>query len=249
MRLPWLTEESSGLFWPWQRRLCSASILSRAVFATNINHQGPKVTMAIERCFDDDGDVVLDVDTANPHLLRVSSKNLMCASPVFKALLGPHFREGQAKRSAEDPAKVCLPEDNGSGMAMICQQLHPSHEASSTSGAKMDIAAIFDYAVLVDKYQLVSTLHLQSEAILLSWLVKDSHATSDLGCFLKAVAASYLLRNKQAFKIATKFVMNRKSLASELQHAYCWTLLPSSVVGTLQIKSNQSAEFAANALI
>ncbi|EME88561.1 uncharacterized protein MYCFIDRAFT_85006 [Pseudocercospora fijiensis CIRAD86] len=186
--------------------------------------------MAHEICLDEEGDVILKVDRKDPFHLRVSSKNLMRASPVFAALLGPQFREGQAKRSSQDPLEVALPEDDGNAMSMICQQLHPGHKLPSGPAAKMDVATILDYAVLVDKYALVSFLRLQAEAILLSWLVNENNAIRGFDCFLKIIAASYLLEQKQAFKMATKHAMNMTCLAASRQHAHCWTLLPSSVV-------------------
>ena len=59
---------------------------------------------------DPHGDVILIVGQDKKRL-RVSAMMLFAASPVFKALLGPHFREGQRPRSASNPTEITLPDD------------------------------------------------------------------------------------------------------------------------------------------
>ncbi|KAI7277108.1 hypothetical protein KC335_g99 [Hortaea werneckii] len=69
-----------------------------------------------------DGDIIL----ALPQNLciRVSSAVLSLVSPVFKAMLGPRFREGSESRSSSQPKEISLPEDDGIAMKHLCLLLH-----------------------------------------------------------------------------------------------------------------------------
>lgn len=57
-----------------------------------------------------DGDVILVVQDQVE--LRVYSIVLKLASAVFKAMLGPHFAEGQVQGTPTDPKSVSLQEDS-----------------------------------------------------------------------------------------------------------------------------------------
>lgn len=55
--------------------------------------------------------------------LRVSSVLLSHASPVFKAMLGPHFKEGSTLATSSS-IEIPLPEDDPFAMEIICYVLH-----------------------------------------------------------------------------------------------------------------------------
>lgn len=77
-----------------------------------------------------DGDVILVVQDQVE--LRVYSIVLKLASAVFKAMLGPHFAEGQVQGTPTDPKSVSLQEDSTEGMKMLCLCLHHP-QATATS--------------------------------------------------------------------------------------------------------------------
>ncbi|KAK3652866.1 hypothetical protein LTR56_004814 [Elasticomyces elasticus] len=69
------------------------------------------------------GDTVLRVGEGQVEY-RVSSAILSHSSPVFEALYGPHFLEGQADRSNAQPRHVDLPEDDPVGLEFLLSILH-----------------------------------------------------------------------------------------------------------------------------
>lgn len=72
-----------------------------------------------------DGDVEFILTASGEStIIRVSSVVLSYASSVFRALLGPNFKEGQALRGAERPQQVPLPDDGWESMGDLCSLLH-----------------------------------------------------------------------------------------------------------------------------
>lgn len=65
----------------------------------------------------DEGDLILAVgNEKKKKKMRVSSVILSMASPVSKALLGPHFREGQRLRNGTSPIEILLPDDSSESL-------------------------------------------------------------------------------------------------------------------------------------
>lgn len=97
--------------------------------------------------------------------LLVSSKILATASPVFAAMLGPRFREGQRSQSgALDP--VALPDDDTEAMTILCQIFHFRNDMLP---ARPSLELIRNLAVLSDKYGCVAPLRFVSETWLTVW--------------------------------------------------------------------------------
>jgi len=100
---------------------------------------------------DPEGDVYLCSDNFK---VLVSSKVLSVVSPVFKALLGPHFAEGSQVSSAS-PGSVSLSEDNPEALVSLCQILHYQfHRVQYDPTLKF----INSVAVVADKYDCVRAL-------------------------------------------------------------------------------------------
>ncbi|CAK3822114.1 Hypothetical predicted protein [Lecanosticta acicola] len=128
-----------------------------------------------------DGDVILEAKWFGPFSttpllvkLRVSSAVLMRSSKVFAALLGPHFREGQAPRSVASPLVIPLPEDRSSAMKDMCLMLHGIAPPGIDSA---DPGRVLALARVVDKYACGPQLRLQITAVLYHWLenISDEH--------------------------------------------------------------------------
>ncbi|KAK5692390.1 hypothetical protein LTR97_010698 [Elasticomyces elasticus] len=114
----------------------------------------------------EDGDVILILwhESILHERIRVSSAILSAASPVFKAMLGPHFQEGQQARSAERPREIELPEDGAYGMEIMLQWLHGNvDEAFGDDGHPCCVAHV---AVHLDKYGCPRSFSLIGEALL-----------------------------------------------------------------------------------
>ena len=94
---------------------------------------------------DSDGDVILVLAGTE---LQVSTKVLGVASPVFKAMFGPHFLEG-TELNTTSLRHIALPEDNPEAMTTLCNILHHRSEDVSQEASYQ---ALEDTAVLCDKY-------------------------------------------------------------------------------------------------
>ncbi|KAF2209640.1 hypothetical protein CERZMDRAFT_100423 [Cercospora zeae-maydis SCOH1-5] len=77
----------------------------------------------------------------------VSSVVLSLASPVFKVMLGPHFKEGATLASGEK-LELPLPDDDAQAMLTICQVIHMRAVSCSPPTAKQ----LLNIALLADKY-------------------------------------------------------------------------------------------------
>ena len=95
---------------------------------------------------DSQGDIVLILKDAK---LRVSSETLAHASPVFKAMLRPGFREGDLLQAGStEPVSIDLSEDNSHAMMTICSILHKKAKKVKISNV-IQLEAI---AMMADKY-------------------------------------------------------------------------------------------------
>ncbi|PIA98225.1 hypothetical protein CB0940_06582 [Cercospora beticola] len=97
-----------------------------------------------------DGDVRLifgSEEKGNCTHILVSSVFLSFGSPVFKAMLGPHFKEG-ATLASGTRLDLPLPEDCPGAMLAICEVMHM--KTSTCSIPSVD--SLLQVALLVDKY-------------------------------------------------------------------------------------------------
>ena len=95
---------------------------------------------------DPDGDVILVFDAGTE--VQVSSKVLSVASPVFKAMFGPRFLEGQDLNTTT-PKRVSLPEDNAAAMTTLCNVVHHRHNSVRKVLA---LEQVVELATICDKY-------------------------------------------------------------------------------------------------
>jgi hypothetical protein len=100
-----------------------------------------------------DGDVIFIIGTERRRL-RVFSLFLKNASSVFKAMLGPHFAEGQSLGGA-DPVEILLPEDNAEALSIIFNVLHGRNDSVPDS---LNGSQILHIATAADKFDLVISL-------------------------------------------------------------------------------------------
>ena len=92
-------------------------------------------------------------------ILRVSSAVLILASPVFKALLGHNFEEGNRTISDEGKLQISLPDDDIDAMVWVLQALHYRHDVPYDISSPM----LEQIAGLCDKYDLAGALRGRSE--------------------------------------------------------------------------------------
>ena len=82
--------------------------------------------------------------------IRVSSKHLTRASPVFKAMLQVKFKEGALLRS-QGHAELLLPDDHPVALGILLTLVHGQ---TRTAPRKTDLAILRNLAILVDEYSL-----------------------------------------------------------------------------------------------
>ena len=89
--------------------------------------------------------------------IRVSSKVLSLASPVFAAMLSPNFAEGQGLRNttSQETLAINLHDDNIEAMLWLCKALHFKQDLNIA----IDFSLLTELAILCDKYELMSVLY------------------------------------------------------------------------------------------
>ncbi|RMD39276.1 hypothetical protein DV735_g5852, partial [Chaetothyriales sp. CBS 134920] len=147
-----------------------------------------------------EGDVILVL--GQPEFrLRVDSILLKRHSPVFRAMLGPNFSEGQGL-SSSSPKDIALPDDDPDAMRAICAIMY---HAFDHIPRKPTMQSIYDMARLADKYACHDVLTLASVAY--GWLkCEDSTGSRDM---VNLLAVAYMIRDNGAFtEISNKLVLN-----------------------------------------
>ena len=117
---------------------------------------------------DPHGDVLLLLGPSKNVSLRVSSKALTLASPVFAAMFSPRFSEGQPLSSSTEVRSVPLPEDDPEAMTQICYAIH----FYATVPRTISMSLLEDIASLCDKYDLTVALAAWSELWLRDFVIK-----------------------------------------------------------------------------
>lgn len=101
------------------------------------------------------GDLILDVSSDSlERSIRVSSKTLCLASPVFRTMLeSPHFHEGTALQTATEahPTKMTLVGDDYQSLLMVLQAVHFK---ARKIPATVTLDEFYQLAVICDKYDL-----------------------------------------------------------------------------------------------
>ena len=182
----------------------------------------PESATAQTTDIDPAGDVILDVgieacgDKAH---LRVSSKVLSLASPVFAAMFGPKWFDGVNKVSASEPQHISLPEDDSSPMKWICQILH-YHKDIST---EKDILFLVGVAELCDKYDLESPIKTWARLCLENAKVTTRslhlHDMKEVD-LMGVMYISSVFRNSRIFWLSSAALMNGTSVPDLVYDRY-----------------------------
>lgn len=109
--------------------------------------------------FDPHGDVFFAVFSHSldrQRLLRVSSKVLCLASPVFNAMLGPtsYFKEAEALRENQT-ALVTLGDDDADALVIVMNAAHSDGQSNPT---RISFDLLYQIAVLCDKYDIAHVM-------------------------------------------------------------------------------------------
>ena len=165
---------------------------------------------------DPKGDVVLKLGNksstpAEPQgsEIRVSSTALSYVSPVFAALFGPNFFEGQAL-SCEAPTAVSMPDDDCDGMVLLMKLLHHRYE-SDINKLPPSVTELQNLAIVADKYDCVRAVQLAAstwfEALQVQLSLKEEQR--DWTGLEQMLVVAYLLDLPKAFQKITKQIILR----------------------------------------
>lgn len=146
-----------------------------------------------------DGDVIFVVGR-DKHRVQVYSSVMKEASPVFAAMLGPHFNEGQ-KLLKNGSVTVELPDDSSMALTWICRALHGEvHGVPPLTPEKLSIIA-----EVSDKYDMNKAL----SDIVGHWVGRmcsedDKHSDFEAIDLWHILIATYQLDSPQGFSKISK---------------------------------------------
>lgn len=182
----------------------------------------------------DHGDVnFLMQPSKNSTTIRVSSVVLGFASPVFGALLGQQFKEGQGERSATSRKEILLVgdnhTDNRTAMVDLCDILHHKQTDMQDLDATYDSSTrLLELCIISDKYDRGSTIALAVEGLFSRFLRGhefklhgDGHLLEyHYPALLNLTAAAYVLRlrihNAQSTGISAQACAQNSPAASDM---------------------------------
>jgi len=100
-------------------------------------------------------------ETIKIHML-VSSRHMMLASPVFRAMLDGNFKEG-CDLTSNGKVQVPLPDDDPAAFAIVLNIIHGHNRRVPR---EVDLELLTEISILVDKYQMVEAVEFFAE----SWI-------------------------------------------------------------------------------
>ena len=157
---------------------------------------------------DDDpaGDLLLVLETdedgrSTKSSIRVSSKVMSLASPVFAAMLSPKFAEGQAllKTTSPQTVSISLPDNDPEAMVWLCQALH----FNKSCNIDIDFSLLGELAILCNNYDFVDALKPWSRA----WMQKWPGSFHGLDGYAQMFRISYALGNHEQFWLISRGLM------------------------------------------
>lgn len=137
------------------------------------------------------GNVILKCGNAS---FQVSSEVIADASPVFRAMFRPHWREGQAIQNAgpNSPVTIELPGDDPD---MVRIFVRTAHDQILGVPQELDINYIHSLAVFADKYDCAPLLRNYGETLIYRVL----HNTSFMDDWWVLLQYAYVLKSEALF--------------------------------------------------
>ncbi|KAL2037384.1 hypothetical protein N7G274_009869 [Stereocaulon virgatum] len=163
--------------------------------------------------------------------IRVCSKVLSLASPVFAAMMGPKFAEGRAllgnQLSSPSPITISLPEDDVEAMVLFCTIIHFKEHATPN----VSFPVLEKLAFLCDKYDAARALSSASEV----WMSPFPGSKDGESSFLKVLWISYALGNHRNFWKASRAIVQNYTRTDllEQRHSIEDTALPPRILDSI----------------
>ena len=169
----------------------------------------------------------------NQRPIRVSSKVLSLASPVFATMFGPRYLEGHilSKQARFSTPSFPLPEEDPEAMIWFCRALHLQLNANETG---MTVGLILKIATLCDKYDASTALSGWSHL----WLQNLSNPmardpTTPSRHAAKVLYMSYAFNVHRVFWLVTRDIVHHSSLEDihGLKDKSQYSILPNRLLG------------------
>ena len=167
---------------------------------------------------------VADIAPLGESRVRVSSKHLMLASSIFKAMLGNGFREG-ADLSLSGELKLPLPEDDPIALVILLDVIHGRLKRVPR---QLDLGLLTKVSILVDKYQLHEAVELIAEV----WIdsLKTSIPRSYSQDLVPWICITWVFNRPDEFRSLTE-IAERETVSLFEELVAEWLPIPSSVAG------------------
>ncbi|KAK0108249.1 hypothetical protein ONS95_003067 [Cadophora gregata] len=139
--------------------------------------------------------------------MQVSSKHLGLASPVFKAMLGHGFKEGEAFR-ADGKVEIPLPDDDAAAMTILLAIMHGRGRRVPREVSLPQLALL---SIVIDKYQAQEIAEIYTDIWINRLSNKFDHILfdyeSDSSIVLMWLTISWVFLKADLFQRATKFLI------------------------------------------
>lgn len=160
---------------------------------------------------DPKGDLILHVSSeTTAHFLRVSSKALCLASPVFRTILeSPLFLEGRALQSAstESPFQMQLHDDDYESLLIVVNTVHLKARKIPTT---LSLGQFYQLAIVCDKYD-VAEIFVPWVKV---WTAILRKTPRGVAC-QRWLVISWVFRMSKTFEAVTKEMIYDVSLSAD----------------------------------
>lgn len=154
--------------------------------------------------------------------MLVSSKRLMLASPVFKAIFESHLLEGQLLKKRR--TDIHLPDDDPKAIIILLGAIHGPPDKIPQ---KISLRTLVQLSVLVDKYEALESIKPYVEAWIVDLWRPGKLTRSDVLAWLSIF---WVFQVKKCFEDLSKVV--QRQMTSQLRTEVL--PIPRGVLGTLQ---------------
>ncbi|KAF8865160.1 hypothetical protein BDZ45DRAFT_581276 [Acephala macrosclerotiorum] len=165
--------------------------------------------------------------------MLVSSKHLVLASPVFKAMFRSGFQECQILQS-QGRVEVDLPDDDPAAFQILLNVIH-GHVRKVPD--EVNLETMTKLSILVDKYQ----VHEVVELYVRHWMPKlrESLPTSFTPNILPWISISWVFRLREDFKTVTR-IAERESSSDLGKNSDVALPIPTTVLGSIDASRQQA---------